>query len=153
MRGKAISGATAVLILAFFFLPWVSVSYYGHVLGQFSGYQLAVGAGEYALDGLNGRSVLFLIPLSALVIFIVGRCCAFQAILADFCGCGGACGSAVGTTGFAFADVWARRESCTEFRPGIRILVDVVVFLIGYGGIGSYYSGNETFSVGTNSSQ
>lgn len=72
MRGKAISGATAVLILAFFFLPWFSVSYNGRVLGQFSGYQLAVGAGEYALDGLNGRSVLFIIPLCAVIILLWG---------------------------------------------------------------------------------
>lgn len=72
MRGKALSGATAVLILAFFFLPWFSVSYNGRVVGQFSGYQLAVGAGEYALDGLNGRSVLYFIPLSALVILLWG---------------------------------------------------------------------------------
>ena len=72
MRGKAISGATAVLILAFFFLPWFSVSYNGRVLGQFSGYQLAVGAGEYALDGLNGRSVLFIIPLCAVIVLLWG---------------------------------------------------------------------------------
>lgn len=78
MRGKVISGATAVLILAFFFLPWVSVSYNGRVLGQFSGYQLAVGAGEYALDGLNGRSVLFLIPLAALVILLWGVIATFK---------------------------------------------------------------------------
>ena len=72
MRGKAISGATAVLILAFFFLPWFSVSHNGRVLGQFSGYQLAVGAGDYALDGLNGRSILFIIPLCAVVILLCG---------------------------------------------------------------------------------
>ena len=70
MRGKTISGVTAVLIIAFFFLPWFSVSFNGRVLGQFSGYQLAVGGSKYALDGLNGRSTLFIIPLSALVVLI-----------------------------------------------------------------------------------
>lgn len=71
LQGKRISGATAVLLLAFFFLPWFSVSLDGRVLGQFSGYQFAVGVGGgYALDGLNGRSVLFLIPFSALVVLL-----------------------------------------------------------------------------------
>ncbi|MBE2221538.1 MAG: FHA domain-containing protein [Anaerolineae bacterium] len=71
MRGKTISGATAVLIIAFFFLPWFSVSFNGRGLGQFSGYQLAVGGSVYALDGLNGRSILFFIPLSALIVLIL----------------------------------------------------------------------------------
>ncbi|MFO7684153.1 MAG: FHA domain-containing protein [Chloroflexota bacterium] len=68
MRGKAISGATAVLVLAFFFLPWLSVSLDGRILGQFSGYQLAAGSGGYALEWLNGRSGLFFIPFAAIVI-------------------------------------------------------------------------------------
>jgi hypothetical protein len=71
LQGKRISGATAVFLLAFFFLPWFSVSLNGRVWGQFSGYQLAVGVGGgYALDGLNGRSVFFLIPLSALAVLL-----------------------------------------------------------------------------------
>ncbi len=70
MRIKSVSGATAVLVLAFFFLPWFTVSFHGQTLGQFSGYQLAVGSGEYALDGLNGRSFLFLVPLSAILVLL-----------------------------------------------------------------------------------
>ncbi len=68
MRGKAISGATAVLVLAFFFLPWLSLSLDGRILGQFSGFQLAAGSGGYALEGLNGRSGLFFIPFAAIVV-------------------------------------------------------------------------------------
>lgn len=68
MRGKAISGATAVLVLAFFFLPWLSLFLDGRILGQFSGFQLAAGSGGYALEGLNGRSGLFFIPFTAIVI-------------------------------------------------------------------------------------
>jgi hypothetical protein len=70
MRGKAISGASAIFIIAFFFLPWFSVSFNGRALVQFSGYQLAIRGSEYAPDGLTGRSILFLIPLAAFVILI-----------------------------------------------------------------------------------
>jgi hypothetical protein len=71
MRSKTFVGTAAVFILAFFFLPWFSVSLNDRVLGQFSGYQLAVGGGDYAIDGLNGRSLLFLIPTLALFVLVL----------------------------------------------------------------------------------
>ncbi len=115
MRGKAISGATAVLILAFFFLPWFSVSYNGRVLGQFSGYQLAVGAGEYALDGLNGRSILFIIPLSAVVILLWGVAANFKPSWQLVAAVGAMVTGDGGADRFALADSGAGRESCTGF--------------------------------------
>jgi len=71
MRVKTVIRATAVLIFAFFFLPWFSVTLNGRGVGQFSGYQLAVGIGRYAIEGLNGRSVFLLVPLFALVVLLL----------------------------------------------------------------------------------
>lgn len=76
MRGNYISGPAAVLVLLFFFLPWVTVSCNGQPLGQFSGYDLAAGVpvstlvGSEALSplgGLPGDPALFLVPLVALI--------------------------------------------------------------------------------------
>ncbi|MBP6471264.1 MAG: FHA domain-containing protein [Chloroflexi bacterium] len=76
MRGNYISGPAAVLVILFFFLPWVTVSCNGQPLGEFSGYDLAAGVpvstlvGSEALSplgGLPGDPALFLVPLVALI--------------------------------------------------------------------------------------
>ncbi|MBK8985998.1 MAG: FHA domain-containing protein [Chloroflexi bacterium] len=76
MRGHFISGPAALLVLLFFFLPWVTVSCSGQPLGQFTGYDLAVGAplfvgtdavGVPSLPALPGDRFLFVVPGVALL--------------------------------------------------------------------------------------
>jgi hypothetical protein len=62
MGGKFISGPAATLVLLLFFLPWVTVSCSGVPVGEFSGYDLALGGGE-----LEGEPLFWLIPLAAVV--------------------------------------------------------------------------------------
>ncbi|MCB8984521.1 MAG: FHA domain-containing protein [Ardenticatenaceae bacterium] len=66
MRGKFITGPVAVLVLLFFFLPWVTVSCSGQPLGQFSGYELARGI-TTGVAALPGDTALFSVPLVALI--------------------------------------------------------------------------------------
>ena len=77
MRGKIISGPAAVLLIAFFFFPWIMVSCQGNVLGEMSGYQLAAGvapesmAGLVTADDMQAEPILFAIPLAGLVALVL----------------------------------------------------------------------------------
>ena len=140
MRGKTVSIATAVLVLAFFFLPWFSVSYNGRMLGQFSGYQLAVGAGDYALDGLDGRSVLFLIPFTAVVVLFCGIITYFRPSLQKFAAVGMMAAAAFGLV-ILFFQVFSVSENTalilsTEMGP----LVNDSKFCLFFGWCGNFCS-------------
>ncbi len=73
MNGKVISGPAAVLIVVFFFLPWITVSCNGQPVGEFSGYHLASGtapeesADLFSTGEVNGDPILFVIPLVGVV--------------------------------------------------------------------------------------
>lgn len=77
MSGKVISGPAAVLLIAFFFFPWILVSCEGTPLGEFSGYQLAAGVPPDSLSGLvspdnfESEPVLFAVPLAGLVALLL----------------------------------------------------------------------------------
>lgn len=77
MSGKVISGPAAVLLIAFFFFPWILVSCEGRVLGEFSGYQLAAGippesmAGLVSAEDMNAEPILFAVPLAGIVALIL----------------------------------------------------------------------------------
>lgn len=77
MSGKVISGPAAVLLIAFFFFPWILVSCEGRVLGEFSGYQLAAGipsesmASSVSAEDMNAESILFAVPLAGIVALIL----------------------------------------------------------------------------------
>lgn len=75
MKGRFISGPAALLVLFLFFLPWVTVSCNGLPIGEFSGFDLALGSKLVALAGqtgliapgtLSGDQLLFIMPLIAL---------------------------------------------------------------------------------------
>ena len=76
MKGKFISAPAALFVLFLFFLPWVTISCNGFLIGEFSGYELAVGgetaaAGRTGLIGaeaFGGQPLLFLIPLAAVIV-------------------------------------------------------------------------------------
>ncbi len=77
MNGKIISGPAAVLLIAFFFFPWIMVSCQGTVLGEMSGYQLAVGvppesmASVVSADEMQAEPILFAVPLTGIVALIL----------------------------------------------------------------------------------
>ena len=79
MSGKILSGSAAILIVALFFLPWVTVSCNGVPIGEFSGYELATGriAGDdlmsqlLGLGGYEGDPTLFLIPATAVLALLL----------------------------------------------------------------------------------
>ncbi len=77
MKGRFISGPAALLILFLFFLPWVNVSCNGLPIGEFSGFDLALGSKLVDLAGqsgliapgtLSGDQLLFIVPFLALVV-------------------------------------------------------------------------------------
>ena len=77
MKGRFISGPAALLVLFLFFLPWVSVSCNGLPIGEFSGFDLALGSKLVDLAGqtgliapgtLSGDQLLFIMPLIALIV-------------------------------------------------------------------------------------
>ncbi len=77
MKGRFISGPAALLVLFLFFLPWVTVSCNGLPIGEFSGFDLALGSKLVALAGqtgliapgtLSGDQLLFIMPLVALIV-------------------------------------------------------------------------------------
>jgi hypothetical protein len=63
--GRRVSGIAALLVLFFFFLPWVSVSCGSNTLISISGYDLAAGK-EIFGERIDGDVVLYLIPLAGL---------------------------------------------------------------------------------------
>ncbi len=77
MSGKVISGPAAVLIIAFFFFPWILVSCEGMAIGEFSGYQLAAGVPPESMGGLvsaedmAGEPILFAVPLAGIISLIL----------------------------------------------------------------------------------
>ncbi|HFE65792.1 MAG TPA: FHA domain-containing protein [Chloroflexi bacterium] len=77
MSGKVISGPAAVLLIAFFFFPWILVSCEGTPLGEFSGYQLAMGtppesaAGLIAAEDVPAEPILFAVPLAGVISLIL----------------------------------------------------------------------------------
>ncbi len=77
MSGKVISGPAAVLLIAFFFFPWILVSCEGTPSGEFSGYQLAMGtppesaAGLIAAEDVPAEPILFAVPLAGIVALIL----------------------------------------------------------------------------------
>ena len=77
MSGKILSGPAAVLLLAFFFFPWVLVSNNDTALVELSGYQLALGIPPEGLsdalttENMQGEPILFAIPLTGIVTLIL----------------------------------------------------------------------------------
>ena len=77
MIGKIISGPAAVLLIAFFFFPWLMVSCQGTVLGEISGYQLAAGvppegmASVISADEMQAEPILFAVPLTGIVALVL----------------------------------------------------------------------------------
>jgi len=77
VSGKFISGPAALLLIVFFFFPWVMVSSQGAVLGEMSGYQLAAGvppesvAGLVSADEMQAKPILFTVPLTGIVALIL----------------------------------------------------------------------------------
>ena len=77
MSGKFISGPAAVLLIAFFFFPWIMVSCQGNTLGELSGYQLAAGippesmAVVVSADEMQAEPILFAVPLTGIVALIL----------------------------------------------------------------------------------
>jgi hypothetical protein len=77
VSGKIISGPAAILLIAFFFFPWIMVSCQGTVLGEMSGYQLATGvppenmAGVISADEMQAEPILFAVPLTGIVALIL----------------------------------------------------------------------------------
>ncbi len=78
MNGKVILGPAAVLAVALFFLPWITVSCDGNPVGEFTGYQLATGtfsdessSDPYAGGEPGGEPVLFAVPVVGLVTLIL----------------------------------------------------------------------------------
>ncbi|MCO5187094.1 MAG: FHA domain-containing protein [Anaerolineae bacterium] len=79
--GKLLSGPAAAVLLLCFFLPWIAVSCEGLSVAEFSGYDLASGAGDLLNSpevtdlGLEVQSnlslVLYAIPVIAVIIVIV----------------------------------------------------------------------------------
>jgi hypothetical protein len=76
MNGKVLSGPAAVLLIAFFFFPWVMVSC-GGMSVEFSGYQLAAGVPpESASQFLSAQDMaaellLFAIPLAGVTALVL----------------------------------------------------------------------------------
>ena len=77
MSGKVISGPAAVLIVAFFFFPWIMVSCGGMPVGEFSGYHLAAGVPPQGIENfvsaqdMAGEPVLFAVPLAGVVALVL----------------------------------------------------------------------------------
>lgn len=80
MKGKFISGPAALLLLFLFFMPWVTVSCNDVPLGQFSGFDLALGSKTAVLaeqtpfvsaGAISSFTSLFLIPLVALIVLFL----------------------------------------------------------------------------------
>ena len=78
MSGKVISGPAAVLLVAFFFFPWILVFSEGSaVSGSFSGYQLAMGippdnlASELLAGEIPAEPILFAAPLAGIISLIL----------------------------------------------------------------------------------
>lgn len=68
--GRWLSGPGAVLVLIFFFLPWVTVSCGNQEIATFSGYDLAAGAEintGFTTEKTEGDAAVFIIPAVALV--------------------------------------------------------------------------------------
>ena len=77
MSGKIISGPAAVLLIAFFFFPWIMVSCQGTAVGEISGYQLAAGvppesmAGIISAGEMQAEPILFAAPITGIVALIL----------------------------------------------------------------------------------
>lgn len=65
--GYRIATPAAVILLVFFFLPWMTVSCAGQPLGSFSGMSLAISS---STQDIGGMPDLFLIPLAGIIILV-----------------------------------------------------------------------------------
>lgn len=68
--GKWFTGSGALLVILFFFLPWITVSCGNMQIGTLSGYQLAAGAEintGFGAERTEGSGAVFLILLAGLV--------------------------------------------------------------------------------------
>ena len=77
MNGKFISGPASIFVLILFFLPWVTISCEGVPMGEFSGYELAIGTEANDTDDdlagplLEADPIFFVIPLVAVVSLVL----------------------------------------------------------------------------------
>lgn len=77
MNGKILSGPAAVLLILLFFLPWISVSCDDVVVGEFTGYDLAIGTPDveenapFMAAENAGEPLLFIVPLAGVATLLL----------------------------------------------------------------------------------
>ena len=133
--GKFISATAALVVLLFFFLPWVTVSCSGEEITDLSGYELAAGT-EVDLgvgtEEVDPDPLVFAVPGAAVVVIALVLVSVFDLVPSNLAAAGQVAAASIGLLTMAYKWLDARNDTAGLDFVSYSIEIGVWGVVIGF---------------------